>query len=177
MKNKIAISVAGVIAFGTIALAVLNVISESLTVIFLAFSLITGFIIANYDLIKKFKWKDFEIESFEHEVGEVKNDAINEIKAELAIQKEEVENLSKHAEKTKGEIGDLFKSSSDLALLITKVSWLQLQTKNEFGTERAQRAIKNINDDLNEIIKVVIPNEENRNKWINELQSSLPPRK
>lgn len=177
MKNKIAFLTAGVIGLGTIILAVFNIIPESLTVILLIFSLFSGFIIANYDLIKKFKWKDFEIESFEREVGEVKNDALNEIKTELATQKEEVGNLSKHAEKTKGEIANLFKSSSDLALLITKVSWLQLQTKNEFGTERAQRAIKNINEDLNEIIKVVIPDEENRNKWINKLQNSLPPRK
>ncbi len=219
MKEIIALIVFLSFAIVTIYLATTKHINTKLAIIFCLFSLLAGFLVANYDFIKKFKWKDLELETFERDVTTVKEKALDEIRKEIGdqkqsikflitnandtrdklevqkkaveslidtvkkteksveVQKANVEALNKRAEDTKRDIEILHKASADLALLLTKITWLQIETKSEFGTERAQAAIKSITEDLNRIIIVIIPNDQERVRWIQELQRSLPPRR
>lgn len=219
MKEIIALIVFLSFAIVTIYLATTKQIDAKLTIVFIIFSLLAGFLIANYDFIKRFKWKDVELETFQRDVTTVKEQALDEIRKEVEdqkqsikflitnandtrdklelqkkaveslietvkkteksvdTQKETVEALNKRAEDTKKQIEILHRASSELAILLTKITWLQLETKSEFGTDRAQAAIQKITEDLNKIIVVVIPNDQERAKWIQELQKSLPPRK
>jgi len=52
-----------------------------------------------------------------------------------------------------------------------------LETKSKFGTTRAEKAVKEIIKDLNKILPIVIPDNEERAKWIEDLQNILPQRK
>lgn len=69
-------------AGGTFYLTTTRKIDLKTTMAFLVFTLIGGLSIANYDIIKKVKWKDVEIETFERQVTEVKGQALEEIRRE-----------------------------------------------------------------------------------------------
>lgn len=141
--------------------------------------------------------KDDALREIEHEVSNHKESIamltanLNDTREKIAVQKRAVESLiekishqeqslqdlASKANTTKERIEILHKASSDLALLLTKITWLQIETKNEFGTERVQKAVEQILKELNEIVAVVIPDPQEKSRWIQELQSSLPPRK
>lgn len=202
----------------TIYLAVTKQIETKNVIGFLVFAALGSFCIANYDLIKRFRWKDVEIETFERRVTSVKQEALDEInkqvqdhkesirflisnandsrdrlelqakavnellakvraaEREVAQSRQEVEAVRRRADDVRMRIEELNKASSDLALLLTKVTWLQIETRSEFGTTRAQKAIAATLDELNRIVAVVIPGSGERQRWIEQLQKSLPPR-
>ena len=56
-------------------------------------------------------------------------------------------------------------------------TYFTLETKNELDTTRAEKAAKEITNDLNKILPIVIPDNEERAKWIKNLQNTLPLRK
>jgi len=212
MKQTIALLFGICVTIFTLHLIVTKRIDSKISVVLLIFALIGGFVIANYDIIKKMKWRDLELETYERKVHDIKVDALEEIEQEVSnhkqsiamfianlndtrekidAQKKAVESLIKKishqeqslqdiaskADKTKDRIEILNKASSDLALLLIKITWLQIETKNEFGTERVRKATEQILKELNEIVSIVIPDPQEKSRWIQELQSSLPPRK
>lgn len=59
-------------------------------------------------------------------------------------------------------------------LFITSLTWLQIETKNEFGTERHQLAIQEMLKEINAILPQVLPDPVERQQWINALQKRLP---
>lgn len=170
MKDIIALIVFLSLTIIFIYLAVTKRIGVGLTIVFLAFTLLSGLSIANVDIVKRLKWKGLEIETFERQVEQVKNDAIESIKNEVA-------SLTTKAEDAKAQIESLNHASNELALLLTKITWMQLETKSEFGTKRVQVAVQQIFEDLNKVLEVIIPDPEERQKWIEELRKLLPVRK
>lgn len=211
MKETIAILFGVCLTIFTLYLILTKQIDAKISVVLLIFALIAGLGIANYDIIKKIKWKDVELETYERKVQDIKEGALHEIEREVVNHKESIsllitslndtrekinaqrkaveslvekisqqeqrlQDLTNKADSTKNRIEILHKASSDLALLLTKITWLQIETKNEFGTNRGQKAIEQILNDLNRIVAVVIPDPQERNQWIGELRSSLPPR-
>lgn len=103
--------------------------------------------------------------------------AVESLLEKIGYHEQSLQDLAFKANATKDRIETLHKASSDLALLLTKITWLQIETKNEFGTDRVRKAIEQILKELNEIVAVVIPDPQERSRWIQELQSSLPARK
>jgi septal ring factor EnvC (AmiA/AmiB activator) len=216
MKEVVALIIFLVFSIFTIRLAISNKIGAKLTSIFLIFAILAGITIANHDVIKKLKWKDMEIETFERDVVRIKEKAIEELESEIKKQKESIDlliagandtreklsiqrkvvesligtvqetgksvtiqqkrvgELNDQAERTKNEVEVLHKASLDLALLLVRITWLQLETKSEFGTKRVKVAIKNISDDLNRILRTIIPDEQERIKWLQDLYNSIP---
>ena len=69
---------------------------------------------------------------------------------------------------------ELNRANKDLALLLTKMTWLQVVTKNEFGGPRSTAAIQEIERELNRLVTIAIPNAAERNSWVQQLMSSLP---
>ena len=61
-------------------------------------------------------------------------------------------------------------------LLVASVTWLQLETKNEFGTEHSKRAVDEMLKDINSLLPKVIPDPIERRDWIAALQQRLPPK-
>ncbi len=80
MKEILALLFSVCFAIGTFYLATTKKIDLKITMVFLVFTLIGGLLIANYDIIKRIKWKDVEIETFERRVTEVKEQALEEIR-------------------------------------------------------------------------------------------------
>jgi len=62
-------------------------------------------------------------------------------------------------------------------LLVAELTWLQVETKNEFGTARANLAIQEILKDLNAILPQVLPDPAQRKRWVEALEKRLSPRK
>ena len=92
-------------------------------------------------------------------------------------QKKEIIEINKFSENTKKEIETLNTASAQIALILVRATYFTLETKSEFGTSRAEKAIQEIMNDLNKILPMVIPDNEERDKWIKDLQNILPPRK
>ena len=69
---------------------------------------------------------------------------------------------------------ELNRANKDLALLLTKMTWLQATTKNEIGTPRAMAALKEIGDELVRLLAIAIPDPAERNVWVQRLITSLP---
>ena len=212
MKETIAILFGICLTVFTLYLIVTKQIDSKMSVVLFLFALIGGLGIANYDLIKRIKWKGLELETYEREVQNIKDGALHEIEQEVANHKQSIslliaklndtrekidaqrkdvesliekisqqeqtlQNLASKADSTRDRIEILHKASSDLALLLTKITWLQIETKSEFGTDRAKKAVDQIVKELNEIVAVVIPDPQEKSSWIQELQSTLPPRR
>ena len=105
-------------------------------------------------------------------IGKTKN-----LEENVANQKKEIETAVTLGEQTEKRVRVLNDASNQLALISTRITYLQLETKSEFGTDRAQKAMEKIFTDLNTVAMLVIPDMSKRNEWISKLQSELPPRK
>ena len=103
-------------------------------------------------------------------------EAAKELQTKINNQKDRIFELNDDAEKTKKEIEALNQASAQIALILVRATYFTLETKSEFGTDRAQAAIQEMLNDLNTILPMVIPNENERNSWIQRLQNTLPQR-
>ena len=148
--------------------------------------------------------KDNAIEEIKKEIGDQKKSinllisGANDARAKIDQQKKSLEELIKKASelqqnienqkasilalnqeglKTKSEIQRLNRASAEIALIVVRTTYLFSTTKNEIGTDRAQKAIELIYNDLNKILPMVIPDEKERSKWIRSLENSLPVKK
>jgi len=100
-----------------------------------------------------------------------------DLDSNIEEQKKEIIEIDKFAENTKKEIETLNTASAQIALILVRATYFTVETKSEFGTSRAEKAIQEIMNDLNKILPMVIPDNEERAKWIKDLQNILPPRK
>jgi len=196
-----------------IYLSVIKKIDYKLLIVLLGFAIISGFIIVNYDIIKKIKLGSIvELETAKKEILETKETALKEISSEvkgheesirllisnandtkdkienlikiatdldnnIEEQKKKIIEINKFAENTKKEIETLNAASAQIALILVRITYFTLETKNEFGTSRAKKAIQEITNDINKILPMIIPDNEERAKWIKNLQDTLPLRK
>lgn len=219
MKEIIGLLVFICIAIVAIYLSVAKRIDYKLTLVLLLFSILAGFTVANYDIIKRLKWGDFELETAKKELEGVKNYAIQEIKGEVKTQKESMElvirdansiaieikkqkkevnsvvktakalqnkieerkkeiiSLNEETERTKKELVNLNLAAQQTALTLIKTTYLTLSTKNEIGSSpRLKKVTQEIENDINRILPMVIPNNIERSQWINNLKNILPSR-
>jgi len=93
------------------------------------------------------------------------------LKAEEAAQS--AAKQATNAEQNVKALDDAFRRQ---VLLITSITWLQLETKSEFGTERASKAASEILSDINSVLPVALPDNEKRARWIHDLKLRLPQR-
>lgn len=100
----------------------------------------------------------------------------SDLQKRIEEQKNAIQALNQEGLKTKSEIQKLNHASAEIALILVRATYLTLETKGEFGTDRAQKAIELIFDDLNKMLPMVIHDEKERSKWIQDLKKSLPER-
>jgi hypothetical protein len=90
-------------------------------------------------------------------------------------QKIVVSALNEDTKRTKVEIKKLNEASAQIALILVRATYFTLETKNEFGGPRSRKAVEEIQKDLNYILPIVIPDMRERDRWIKNLQNTLPP--
>lgn len=140
--------------------------------------LLASFGTANYDSIQRLnlqaKATSFELERFHQNVDNIADSAIENLQSEIATQKEELRRINNDATQTKRDVQSIHNNAAALTLLLTKVTWLQLSTKNEFGGTRDDAARKHITNELNNILVNIIPEQKARDQWIQEMYKLLP---
>ena len=205
IKESIALLIFFAIVGLTLYLTVKRRINATLTVVLLVFSLLTGLAIANYDLVRQVNWiKDQTLEELQKE-AELQRQTIRPLLNDLNGTSEKVDAGIKYAEalldsikkaeerqkkeelvfKEQGlkieqateQMAALSRALSELALLFTKVTWLQLQTRDDSDVKRRDTAVRQVMDQLDAIVDLVIEDPELRSEFVNSVMGSLPPRR
>ena len=149
-----------------------------MTVTFASIFLVSAFVVVNYDSIKRLhleaKATSLELERFQQNVDTITDKGLAELQKEIAAQKEEVKRLGEETNRTKEDTQKIFQNVSALALLLTKITWLQVETKNEIGGTRDDAARQQITNEMNNILFGIIPDEKKRTEWINAMYKLLP---
>lgn len=106
---------------------------------------------------------------------DVQKRAVEALVGLIAEQETTLRILASDADSARQRIEVLHTASSDLSLLLVKITWLQTVTKGEFGTARSRKANEEILRELNRIIAIVLPDDQERLQWSQKLKQSLPP--
>ncbi len=205
----------------TVYLATTRKIDSKLTIILLSFAVVSGFVVANYDMIKRLKagGEGLEIEMAKREIGEAKSKALTEIEKEVEGHKESITMLirtgnelsgrlekqksivngmikkaqslemqlqadQKTFEDLKGEVvlahrnaQAIFSATKELSLILTRITYVQGQTKNELGSSvRLKKAAEIIEKDINRVLNLMISDPKERSAFVAELTNALPSR-
>ncbi len=99
------------------------------------------------------------------------------LESNIEEQKKEIIEINKFAKNTIKEIERLNVASAQIALILVRLTHFTLETRSEFGTTRVDKAIQEIKNDINRILPMIIPDNEERGMWIKDLMNILPPRK
>ncbi|MGB2862933.1 MAG: hypothetical protein WBC05_06375 [Sedimentisphaerales bacterium] len=71
----------------------------------------------------------------------------------------------------------IFNATKELSLILTRITYLQAKTKSEFGnTPRLQKAAEIIEQDINRVLQMMIPDAQQQKVFVEELTSALPSR-
>lgn len=95
------------------------------------------------------------------------------LKKEELVLKEQSLRMGQAAEQTMV----LSRTLSDLALLLTRVTWLQLQTRDESDAKRRDAAIRQLMDQLDAVVDLVIDDPDLRSEFVNSVMGTLPPQR
>ncbi len=98
-------------------------------------------------------------------------------KAEERMKKEDfaLKEQGLKIEQTTQQAAAFSRALSDLALLFTRVTWLQLQARDETDAKRRDAAVRQVMDHLDEIVDLVIEDPDARSEFVNSVMGSLPP--
>lgn len=158
MKELIGILI--FICFSSIAiyLSVIKMIDSKLLIIFLVFAIISGFTIANYDIIKKFKFGSkfgsIEVETAKKEILETKETALKEISSEVKRHEESIKLLISNVNDTKDKIENLIKIATDLGNKI-EVQKKEIIEINKFA-ENTKKEIETLNTASAQIAPILV---------------------
>jgi hypothetical protein len=104
-------------------------------------------------------------------------DKATALQKRIEEQKQEVVKLNLDSQAAKKEIEKLNEASSIIALTLTKATYLTLMTKGEFGSSaRLKKVNAELEKDINQVLPMVIPDPQERKRWIEQLQDILPKR-
>ena len=71
----------------------------------------------------------------------------------------------------------IFNATKELSLILTRITYLQAKTNSEFGnTPRLQKAAEIIEQDINRVLQMMIPDAQQQKVFVEELTSALPSR-
>ena len=99
-----------------------------------------------------------------------------DLQSRIEGQKKEIISLNESAAKTKGDIETLNAAAAQIALILVRATYFTIETKGEFGTDRAKKAIEEVEKDLNRVLPMVISDEVERLAWVERLKNTLQPR-
>jgi len=71
----------------------------------------------------------------------------------------------------------IFNATKELSIILTRITYVQAQTKSEFGnTPRLQKAAEIIENDINRVLALMIPDPIERQTFVEDLMNALPSR-
>ncbi len=94
---------------------------------------------------------------------------------DLKAEEQKVTELKQQEEHAREQITAIQKGSSELALLMTKVTWLLVEAKTSTGSKRSEEATKQLLDGLDEVVALVLSDPAERAKFVSGVVDSLPP--
>ena len=163
MKVTIGLLIFVCITAITIHLAVSKRINGKLTLLFLSFAVISGFVAANYDVIKhlKFGSEGVEIETAKREISTAKSVALAEIDGEVKSQKESIRLLISTANETSDKLEDQKTALSELVATATALQkeiekQKQEMTKLNQESQQAKQEIIRLNAASSEIALTLV---------------------
>ena len=77
----------------------------------------------------------------------------------------------------KTDTQEVYTKTKGLALTLARIVYYQTVTKLEIGTERDKAARRKIQDELNKLIIEMIPDSNDRNEFVSDLENELPNKK
>jgi len=88
----------------------------------------------------------------------------------------QAEKALKDAQETQKEVSKLRSLVKGEVLAFAGVTYLFAETRNEFGTARSQAALKEAEHLLNDLLESVLEDTGERERWVRQLRSKLPPK-
>lgn len=152
MKELVALSIfLGFAVFG--AYLVKKESKKSGIISILTFAIVSGFVIANYDVITNFKGGGLELEIAKKEIQSEGNEAVERIKAEAKAQKESIELLTANTNDARKRLDN---QKSDVQELLGKIEKQRayLQTLNT-QAEQTKEAIEKARDEILQLAEEV----------------------
>jgi len=71
----------------------------------------------------------------------------------------------------------IFNATKELSIILTRITYVQAQTKGEFGSSpRLKEAAEIIENDINRVLQLMIPDPNERSAFVQELTNALPSR-
>lgn len=80
-----------------------------------------------------------------------------------------------NARRIEENVGALSEGLRQAILVVVGATWLQVETKHEFGGGRAAKAMNEIIKDLNAALRYALPDDQARAVWVADLRMRLPP--
>lgn len=104
------------------------------------------------------------------------SDSNRVIREKLDAGDQQRKELQESLEQLKGEAAAFRTRSSELALMLTRIIWLQLEALDDPNTERADMAIQRILDEMDAILTLAIEDPAARASFVNDVKKALPPK-
>ena len=107
------------------------------------------------------------------EVAEALVEKATELESEIDNDQKQLAKIKTDVIKAKQATQASYNATEELAKIITRIAYFQVATKNQFGTAKAKKAIQKITADLNRITVMMIPDREERGRFVRGLQNEL----
>jgi septal ring factor EnvC (AmiA/AmiB activator) len=103
-------------------------------------------------------------------------ETIRTVEESLKERERQIKEMSDQAQTARDQMVAVQQTVSELALALTRILYLSLEAKDQYGQERAQTAIRQIMDSLDELVGLCITDPQGRADFVLGVTSSLPPR-
>jgi len=215
MAVLVGLAVFFMMAGWTFYLAGTQRIHASVTAVLLCFSLLSGFVIANYNWLERLRFEVPGLQVYEDEVTRIREEAARRLRAEALEQKREfsdlvaehgaltarlesqkknvetvleslrsldgelkerekaLKDLVARAEQARDQMTAIQSQTSELALMLTRVIWLQIQAAHQQNPELAEAAVREVLDGLDAVVGLVIADPQARNEFVSGVMNSL----
>jgi hypothetical protein len=104
-------------------------------------------------------------------------ESIKKAEERLKIEEFTLKEQGLKSDRTAEQATAVYRAVSELALLLTKVTWLQLEARDEPDARRRDAAVRQVMDQLDLIVDLVIEDPDLKSAFVNSVMGSLPPRK
>lgn len=102
-------------------------------------------------------------------------ETLRSLENDLKEKETALKDLVARAEQARDQMAAIQSQSSELALMLTRTIWLQLQASNQQNPELAEAAVREIMDGLDDIVGLVIADPQARSEFVSGVMRSLQP--
>ena len=104
-------------------------------------------------------------------------DTIKKAEERLRIEEFTLKEQGLKSDRAAEQVMGVYRALSELSLLLIKVTWLQLQARDEPDARRREAAVRQIMDQLDLIVDLIIEDPDAKTAFVNNVMGSLPSRR